>query len=453
MKIALALGTLALLIGCSSDDSTSDSPDASGSSGSGGRSGSGGKSGGGGRAGSSGSSATGGSGGGAGVGGSSGLGGSAGTGGKAGSGGGAGTGGSAGTGGTGGTGTVPWNAGNPDGSCLAGIPAEGKAADTSTPTSVVGTGTAASCTFAALNSAVTKGGVITFNCGSGAVTIPVTATLAVPTNLDTVVDGGRRITLDGRSSVRILSFNSPGWQTNVHRLTLQHIALINAKTTPVVAIPPAPAPCSQGFNDGQGGAVYMRDGNLTVIDSIFTGNRAAPLGPDTGGGAIYVQGSMRGVVVVGSSFTQNAASNAGAVGGLFAELHIYNSLFSQNTAIGNGANNNDPSKCSAINNGQNEIGSGGNGGAIYSDGNSVNVLLCGNKIVSNAAGTGAFGGGLFFTSNNMQGTLSIIDTNMTGNTGGHWTNVSTGTIQNAGTAVGTNCRSITIQNSTVQGYP
>ena len=54
-----------------------------------------------------------------------------------------------------------------------------------------------------------------------------------------------------------------------------------------------------------------------------------------------------------------------------------------------------------MNNGQNEIGSGGNGGAIYSDGNSVNVLLCGDGIVSNAAGVNAFGGGLFFTSNNM----------------------------------------------------
>src|SRR6185369_6988618 len=96
-------------------------------------------------------------------------------------------------------------------------------------------------------------------------------------------------------------------------------------------------------------------------------------------------------------------------------------------AIGNGANNSDPSQCSVMNNGQNEIGSGGNGGAIYSDGNSVNVMLCGDKI----AGQGAFGGGLFFTSNNMQGDLSIIDTTMTGNTGGHWTNVSTGGVTNA----------------------
>jgi hypothetical protein len=65
----------------------------------------------------------------------------------------------------------------------------------------------------------------------------------------------------------------------------------------------------------------------------------------------------------------------------------------------------------------------------------------------------AFGGGLFFTSNNYGGTLSITDTTMTGNTGGHWTNVQSGTITNIGTAVGTNCKSITVQNSTIQGYP
>ncbi len=80
-----------------------------------------------------------------------------------------------------------------------------------------------------------------------------------------------------------------------------------------------------------------------------------------------------------------------------------------NTATGHDANNDDPSKCSAMNNGQNEIGSGGNGGAVYSDGNSVNITLCGDAILDNSAGSNAFGGGLFFTSDDMMGTLSITD--------------------------------------------
>ena len=163
-------------------------------------------------------------------------------------------------------------------------------------------------------------------------------------------------------------------------------------------------------------------------------------------------GSKHGALIVSSTFTNNTASNAGAVGGLYAELDVYNSLFTGNTAAGNGANNNDPTKCSAMNNGQNEVGSGGNGGALYSDGNSVNVVLCGDAINDNAAGTNAFGGGLFFTSDNMAGTLTITDTTMMGNTGGHWTNASTG-VMNAGTAIGVNAKSITVTNSMLQGYP
>jgi hypothetical protein len=350
-------------------------------------------------------------------------------------------------------GTVP-SAGNPNGSCSTGVPAKGHPVDTSNPTTVIGTGTASSCTFSQLQAAATKGGIITFNCGGCPVTIPVTATLNLPTTKNTVIDGGNLITLDGGSAVQILRFESADFQANTNGLTLQHITLINGKTTPTVAIPTAPAPCSQGFNDGEGGALYMRDGYLTVIDSIFTNNQGAPLGPDTGGGAIYVVGSKTGVLIVGSTFSNNAASNAGAVGCLFAELNVYNSLFTNNTALGHDNNNDDASQCSVINNGQHEIGSGGNGGALYSDGNSVNIILCGDAILNNKAGTKAFGGGLFFTSNNWNtpqgGTLSIADTTMTGNTGGSWTQVASGSVTNLGSAVGTNCKSITVTSSTLQ---
>jgi hypothetical protein len=349
-----------------------------------------------------------------------------------------------------GTSTLP-AAGNPDGKCMMGVPSGGMPADVSSPTTVVGTGTAASCTFAALKTAVTKGGVITFDCGSASVTIPVTATLVLPTNKSTVIDGGGKVILDGGGKVQILRWDSPDFRANENRLTLQHLALINGKMTPTKAIPTAPAPCSQGWNDGEGGALYMRDGNLTVIDSVFVGNQAAPRGPDTGGGAIYVLGSKHGAIIVKSTFEKNQAANAGAIGGLFCPFEIYDSLFSDNKATGDGANSDDASKCSVINNGQHEVGSGGNGGAIYNDGAGVNVLLCGDAVLNNAAGTGAFGGGLFFTSNDFGGTLTIIDTTMSGNTGGHWTSVKSGTTKDAGTAVGTNTKSLTITNSKLQG--
>ncbi len=346
--------------------------------------------------------------------------------------------------------------GNPDGHCLAGVPAAAMPVDTSTPDTVVGTGTPESCTFAALASAVSNGGVITFDCGADPVTIAVTATLELPIMKDTVIDGGNKITLDGGGSVQILRFDSPNFQALDTRVTVQHIAFKHGAIAGSMPIPPAPAPCSQGFNDGEGGAIYVRDGNLTVIDALFEDNTAAPLGPDVGGGAIRMLGSKHGLIVASSTFRNNQASNGGAIGCLFSELDVYDSLVENNTATGHDANNDDASQCDVINNGQHEIGSGGNGGALYSDGASsdekpVNVILCGDKIVNNAAGTNAFGGGLFFTSNTYGGTLTITDTTMTGNTGGHWTNVQSGDVTDAGTAVGTNAKSITITNSNIQG--
>ncbi len=449
MRVSLALALPALLcLACGSGSSSSDGGGSGGSPGQatgGASSGSGGSSFGG-AVGSGGAPASGGT---IGSGGTPGTGGPA-TGGTTGSGGA--TGGTAGhaTGGATGSGGGAGQAGNPNGSCKAGVPAKGQPADVSNAT-VIGDGTAASCTFAALNTAVGKGGVITFNCGSGAVTIPITATMKLPTNKNTVIDGGNKITLDGGHAVQILNFNSGNFQANNNGLTLQHLRLVNAKSNPTDMIPAAPqAACSQGYDDGQGGALFMRDGNLLVVDCVFDGNQAAPLGPDTGGGAIYLEGSKNGAVIVSSTFTNNSGANAGAVGALFGELDIYNSLFENNTATGHDANNNDASMCSAINNDQNEIGSGGNGGAIYGDGNSFNITLCGDAVLNNAAGKNAFGGGLFFTSDDMNGVLTITDTTMTGNTGGHWTMVSGGSVTNVGTAIGVNAKSITVTNSTLQ---
>lgn len=373
----------------------------------------------------------------------------------AGGGGGAAAGGGSAVGGGGGAGVgggPAWSAGNPGG-CTEALPAEAALVDVSNPTAVVGTGTPASCTEAALRAAVAGGGIITFDCGPDPVTIELHQTLDLPWNRDITIDGRRLVTLDGRDEVRLMRSYSGNWMHSDFTLTLQRLTLTRGKATPTEAIPPAPAPCSQGFNDGEGGALYMRDGNLVVIDSRFIDNHAAQLGPDTGGGALYVLGSKRGALIVSSTFEGNSASNAGAVGGLFCALRIYDSRFEGNLATGRDANNDDASRCDAINNGQHEVGSGGNGGAIYSDGVGVDLFLCGDVVTGNAAGTNAFGGGLFFTSNDMTGDLTFVDTVMTGNTGGHWTQAATGSTTNAGTAVGTNCHALTIRRSTLQGLP
>jgi hypothetical protein len=318
-------------------------------------------------------------------------------------------------------------AGNPDGSCKTlPLPSQGQLVDTSKPTTVVGTGTAASCTFDALNAAVTKGGIITFDCGPSPVTIPVTATLEPPvsngsTPLSVVIDGGDEVTLDGQNAVRILSWVHDSWRTSQDTLTFQRIRLVNGKTTPTEKIPACPpangisnTACSTGYDDGQGGAVYMQDGILVVIDSIFEHNQAALLGPDTGGGAIYIFGSGYPAYLVHSSFLNNTASNAGGVGMLASGAFIFDSLFEGNTAVGTGANNNDATQCTCNNgNDKNQIGSGGNGGAIYSDGNALNVTICGTEIKDNTANE--FGPAVFMTNDGRAGQLILDDSTITGN--------------------------------------
>lgn len=305
-------------------------------------------------------------------------------------------------------------AGNPDGHCTQTLPAAALAEDTSSPTTVVGTGTAASCTYAQLAAAVANGGIITFNCGPDPATISVTSTLQLRTDRHTVIDGGNKVALDGGGSVRIMEWNGSGFQQNTNVLTLQHLVIQNGKAPATDLIPTRPAPCSQGYNDGQGGALLMQDGVLHAVDVTFANNQGALLGPDTGGGAIYLLAAGP-ATIASCSFLDNRASNAGAIGSLFTTDYIYDSLFDGNDATGYGANNDDASQCSYINNGQHEIGSGGNGGAIYSDGVGMDVNICGTQVRNNHAG--AFGAAIFFTSNDTSqlGTLSIRDSLMFNN--------------------------------------
>jgi hypothetical protein len=319
--------------------------------------------------------------------------------------------------GSGSSGSFPV-AGNQTGSCTTlTLPAEAQPVDTSQPTAVVGGGAPSSCTFGALSSAVSGGGLITFNCGPAPVTISVTSTLSPPistgkTPVHIVIDGGNKITLDGGGAVRIISWAHATWRTSQDTLTLQHIQLSNGKATgtkTIAACNTKPnAQCSTGYTDGQGGAVYVQDGSLRVIDSVFTGNQAAMLGPDTGGGALYLVGSGTLSYVAHSTFQNNTASNAGAIGMLWVGASIYDSLFDGNRAVGTGANSVDSTQCSCDDGNGDQVGSGGNGGAIYKDGgDGVNLTLCGDLVQDNSATE--FGAGAFLTADGSAAKLIIDD--------------------------------------------
>ena len=100
--------------------------------------------------------------------------------------------------------------GQPNPEAICEVPAEAGLADVSSPTTVVGTGTPASCTGDAFVDAVAEGGVITFDCGPDPVTITLdeTAKIFNDTGPEIVIDGGGMVTLSGGGQRRILYMNT-----------------------------------------------------------------------------------------------------------------------------------------------------------------------------------------------------------------------------------------------------
>jgi len=83
--------------------------------------------------------------------------------------------------------------------------------DSSDPNRVVGDGTAASCTSAAVVAAVAAGGVIDFSCGPNPIVITMAATAKVGNAVTRVVlDGGGKVTLSGGGRLFFVSNDRTG---------------------------------------------------------------------------------------------------------------------------------------------------------------------------------------------------------------------------------------------------
>lgn len=302
-------------------------------------------------------------------------------------------------------------AGNLDGQCE--VPAEAGLEDVSNPTTVVGTGTPESCTGEAFIAAVAGGGVITFDCGPD----PVTITLDRPAKIfnDTgpriVIDGGGLVTLSGAGQTRILYMNTcdenqvwttPMCQNQDHpQLTVQNLTFVDGNSK------------NESEFDG-GGAIWVRGGRFKVVNSRFFNNVCADEGPDVGGAAIRVFSQYEGlpVYVVQSTFGGvdgfgNVCSNGGGISSIGVSWTVINSLFSHNRAIGVGGN---PA--------QDGTPGGGSGGAIYNDGNTMTLSLCGTRIEHNEVQT--HGSAIFFVSNDRSGDVRIDQSVITDNVGGTW---------------------------------
>jgi hypothetical protein len=264
--------------------------------------------------------------------------------------------------------------------------------DTSRPTTVVGDGTPASCTEEALRAALSKGGVITFSCGGAPATIRVTRTLVARTDVDTVIDGAHAMTLDGGGTTQILRGSREDFRTNDRVLTIQRLALRGGKDTGTSFVPrDGQKTCAWGYRHGGGGAIYLRDLNLRVIESTFEDNEGPAIGPDVAGGAIYVFGAKR-LVVARSVFRGNRASNGGAIGCLHVETRLEDVDLIENQATGLLANFANATGCPPFNHAE-QGGAGGLGGAFYSDGMDPGDVFCGVRMEGNRSND--LGGALF----------------------------------------------------------
>jgi hypothetical protein len=171
---------------------------------------------------------------------------------------------------------------------------------------VVGTGTPASCTETALNAALVGGGTITFNCGAAPHTILSSSAKSI--TLDTTLDGGSLITLDGQDGDRLFEVSSGAV------LTLRNIVL------------------AHGFATGDGGAIYNGSSGADIPGSVILENstiRDSIAGAS--GGAIVSTGPL---TITNSLLEGNSALNGGALYPRFggATTTIINSTLRYNTA-------------------------------------------------------------------------------------------------------------------------
>jgi len=165
----------------------------------------------------------------------------------------------------------------------------------------VGSGSPASCTEAAFDTALTGGGLVTFNCGPNPHTIGLSAYKQI--SEDTEIDGGGLITLSGNSNTNHFQVFSA---TN---LTLRNMSLRNGK--------------------GDFGSI-QNFGELVLIDSTVSSNHA-----NLRAGGIENYGTT---TLTRSTVSENSSTGSG--GGILnegGEVYLYESQVLTNTATTSGA--------------------------------------------------------------------------------------------------------------------
>jgi hypothetical protein len=273
--------------------------------------------------------------------------------------------------------------------------ATGLASDTSQPfhvtaPTVVGSGTAASCTEAALDAALAVGGRIIFDCGTAPTTITLTGQKTRAAGA--ALDGAGLVTLSGGGTTPLFVVN-PGVTLALARLTIANGrtggnggAITNSGTLALTQVTMAGNSASAS-NDiwgspANGGALFNAAGTVLVDRSIFSANAvtswSCTRGTSANGGAIFSSGGT--LLVVNSTFAGNSASawdafygtagNGGAIFNSGSRLWIVSSTLAAN----------------AVSSSSNFYGTGGQGGAIFGGGTLASTILAHGTSGANCAG-------------------------------------------------------------------
>ncbi len=308
---------------------------------------------------------------------------------------------------------------------------------------VVGDGTPASCTGPALQSAVSVGGLVTFNCGQSAespVTIPITQTIQI-TKLVTI-DGGNKAQIilhggdsgSGQPSGISLIQVAPGIQAELRQITLtragsssirnagslildgveiyyaraqacagvesssslitRNNTLISSNTAEtnggglcVLAGTASLERTSIEFNIAQnGGGLFIGGGTVSDQDSFYASNLAS----SAGGGIFVGPGAVFKMNASASALNQAGSTAGSAGGGLFnqGETSLYSAVITENGAYDGGGVANSGSLSVEYSNilvNQADLSSG-RGGGLFNQGL---VTYTGSSLVKNKAANGA----------------------------------------------------------------
>ncbi len=268
---------------------------------------------------------------------------------------------------------------------------------------VVGNGTPGSCSEAALDTALSGGGLVTFNCDAG--DLPIVLTNEKMINADTRIEGGG-VTLSTDGNNRHFTVNN-GFTLELEGITLRDgnvggnsggaivnygtLLISNSTLTSNVAGNLGGAIVNDGGtleiagstlaenNGGLGGGIYIAEGIVTITSSTLNDNDAG----NAGGGIYASTGTLE---LTSSTLSGNSALNGGGVFVLVATVTLTNSTLSGNSvgARGGGFQNAIGSMTVSNTTITNNISTSDVAGAYQSDGSLTfqNTIIANNGFLS-----------------------------------------------------------------------